>query len=404
MTQIGSFAATGADTATTLDDLEAQVAAAGLSPCFVALFYGCCHDDRLIADRIARSWPQAALIGGTSCAGVMTQDGIFGPDAIGMLVIDDSAGDYGTAAGELGAAPQEAAAAILKQALSNAGCPDELPELVWVYQAPGQEEAVIAGLRSVVGDRCPILGGSSADDEVAGQWRQIAQQKVLRNGLAVAVLFPSGGTSHAFQGGYQPTGAQGTVTAIGEPDPDGRQPGSRRIVSIDEQPAAEIYNVWTGNRIAGQLRSGGNILAATTTCPLGIEAGRIEGMSHYRLVHPESVGPDGSLTTFARVEAGARIHAMTGDRRRLVERAGRVAIAAAAGLSGSGKGLAGSLLVYCAGCKIAVGDRMADVVAEIRAGTGDRPFIGCFTFGEQGSLFDRNVHANLMISAVAFGR
>ena len=80
------------------------------------------------------------------------------------------------------------------------------------------------------------------------------------------------------------------------------------------------------------------------------------------------------------------------------------AIAAAAGLSGSGKGLAGSLLVYCAGCKIAVGDRMADVVAEIRAGTGDRPFIGCFTFGEQGSLFDRNVHANLMISAVAFGR
>ncbi|MFC3228252.1 FIST signal transduction protein [Marinibaculum pumilum] len=404
MTQIGSFAATGADTGRALDDLEAQVAAAGLSPGFVALFYGCCHDDRRIADRIARSWPQAALIGGTSCTGVMTQDGVFGADAIGMLVVDDPAGDYGTAAGDLGAEPQEAAAAILKQALDDAGCPDELPELVWIYQAPGQEEAVIAGLRSVVGDRCPILGGSSADDAVAGQWRQMSHGQVLRNGLAVAVLFPSAGTSHAFQGGYQPTGAHGTVTAVGDPEPGCRQPGSRRILTIDDQPAAEIYNVWTGNRIAGRLRTGGNILAETTNCPLGIEAGRIDGMSQYLLVHPDSVAPDGSITTFARIEAGARIHAMTGDRRRLVERAGRVAVAAAAGLSGNGKGLAGSLLVYCAGCKIAVGDRMDDVVAEIRAGVGDRPFIGCFTFGEQGSLFDRNVHANLMISAVAFGR
>ena len=34
----------------------------------------------------------------------------------------------------------------------------------------------------------------------------------------------------------------------------------------------------------------------------------------------------------------------------------------------------------------------------------DAPFVGCFTFGEQGFLADRNMHGNLMISAVAFGR
>jgi hypothetical protein len=32
------------------------------------------------------------------------------------------------------------------------------------------------------------------------------------------------------------------------------------------------------------------------------------------------------------------------------------------------------------------------------------PFIGCFTFGEQGLVLDRNAHGNLMISAIAFGR
>ncbi len=43
--------------------------------------------------------------------------------------------------------------------------------------------------------------------------------------------------------------------------------------------------------------------------------------------------------------------------------------------------------------------------AQIEAGgLGQAPFIGCFTFGEQGRLIDRDLHGNLMISAVAFGR
>jgi hypothetical protein len=46
-------------------------------------------------------------------------------------------------------------------------------------------------------------------------------------------------------------------------------------------------------------------------------------------------------------------------------------------------------------CMLAVGERMAEVASEI---------VDSFTFGEQGSLIDRNMHGNLMISAVAFGQ
>lgn len=414
MTELRSFAAEGPETSAVLRDLEDRARLAGLEPAFAAIFYGCSHDDQAIRTHFARLWPRAAIIGGTSCAGVMTEAGNLGPQAIGVLAIDDPAGDYGVAAGELGADPAGAAAALLRQALLTADCPGELPELIWIYQAPGREEAVIAGLRQVVGDRCPIIGGSSADDDVAGGWRQLCRDGIYRDGLAVAVLFPSGGVSHAFQGGYQPSGAVGTVTSVADvaaaadplpgPAGDAGPRRGRRIMTIDNLPAAEVYNSWVGNRLAGKLRQGGSILVDTTVCPLGIEAGRIEGMPHYRLVHPDSIGPDGSITTFAMVEEGARIHAMHGDRRRLVERAGRVATAAAAGLHGGGARLAGGLMVYCAGCKIAVGSRMPEVAQEVHDSFAGQPFIGCFTFGEQGSMFERNVHANLMISAIAFGR
>ena len=65
--------------------------------------------------------------------------------------------------------------------------------------------------------------------------------------------------------------------------------------------------------------------------------------------------------------------------------------------------LAGGLVVYCAGCQMAVGDKMSDVAREVADNFKQRPFLGCFTFGEQGCISDRNVHGNLMISAVAFG-
>ncbi|MEQ8346655.1 MAG: FIST N-terminal domain-containing protein [Sneathiellaceae bacterium] len=407
MTELRSFAAEGADTASVLNRLQDDIQRAAIDPCFAAIFYGCSHDDEAIRSRIGQLWPRAAVIGGTSCSGVMTGAGNLGAQAIGVLAIDDPAGDYGVAAGELAGDAAAAAAALLRQALRDADCPGELPELIWIYQAPGREEEVIAGLRQVVGDRCPIIGGSSADDDVAGNWRQLGRDAVYRDGLAVAALFPSGGVGHAFQGGYQPAGALGIVTSVVDDAAAGtygRARRGRRIRTIDHQPAAEVYNIWVGNRLAPKLRGGGNILVDTTVCPLGIEAGRIEGMPHYRLVHPDSIAPDGSITTFAVVEEGARIHAMRGDKRRLVDRAGRVATAAASGLSGGKARLAGGLMVYCAGCKIAVGDQMPEVAEEVRNSFGGQPFIGCFTFGEQGNMFDQNIHANLMISAIAFGR
>ena len=406
MVAVFSIAAAGEKTDAVLGELDAKIQARNAA--FVYAFYGCRHDDDAIYAFLRARFPGAAILGGTSCAGVMTEVRLWGAGSIGLLLIDDESGEYGVAAAPLGADPAATAEALLHQALADAGCPGELPELIWIYQAPGQEEYVVEGLRRIVGDRCPIIGGSSADDTVAGHWRQLGPDGSLTDGLVVAVLFPSGGIGYAFQGGYEPAGPSGVVTRVGF-DPAGAsgivtKSRGRQILTIDGGPAAQTYNRWIGNILDRKLAAGGNILLETTMCPLALDAGEIEGVPHYLLVHPEAVGPDGSLKTFALIEEGARIYSMRGDRQRLVERAGRVASQAALRLPGGAASLAGGLMVYCAGCMLAVDEEMPKVTRRVAESFSGMPFLGCFTFGEQGCIVGRNVHGNLMISAIAFGR
>ena len=408
MTTLHSHAAHGATPPAALQALDQQLQADPGATRLLFCFYGCDHDDALIHRYLQDRFPAAALIGGTSAGGLMTGRGVHGADAIGLLCIEDGAGDYGVAAGSLGDDPAACAQRLLNEALAQAGTPGELPELVWIYQAPGREEQVLEGLRRVVGDRCPIIGGSSADNDVSGRWRQLGPQGPLTDGLVVAVMFPSTALGFAFQGGYEPAGPSGIVTGIGM-EPAGASgivtaTAGREILSIDDQPAAQVYNRWTGGSVAAQLDGGGNVLAATTMCPLATDAGRVDGVSHFLLVHPEAVTAGGALRTFCDLQVGDRVYAMRGNHRQLVERAGRVVEQARQALPDPAAPMAGVLMVYCGGCKLAVGAQIHQVAGAVSASVGTAPWIGCFTYGEQGRVIESNVHGNLMISAVVFAR
>ena len=52
---------------------------------------------------------------------------------------------------------------------------------------------------------------------------------------------------------------------------------------------------------------------------------------------------------------------------------------------------------------LTVQDQMDQVATEVRDALGGKPFIGAFTFGEQGCFIGgENHHGNLMISVVVF--
>lgn len=407
MPRLKTFSACAVSTEEVVENLDSSLRADPSEANIVFMFYGCEHDEQALYDWASSSFTDATLIGGSSSGGLITDKGYVDQQGVGLLLVDDADGDYGVAAGPLGDDAAQAAENLLQQALDNCGCAGQLPELIWVYQAPGREEDVICGLRRIVGDNCPIVGGSSADNDVSGQWSQLGPGGPLADGLVLAVLFPSTPLGCAFQGGYEPVGPNGIVTGIGyQPAGDsGVVTGSsgREILSIDDKPAAEVYNEWVDDLIGQRMRDGGSVLADTTMFPLATDAGKLDGVSHYHLIHPESIGKAGSLRTFCNLEVGARVYAMKGETQRLINRAGRVAEQARKSVEASGKTVAGGLVVYCGGCKIAVGEGIGKVPEAVAAGLGDVPFIVCFTFGEQGRLIDRNVHGNLMISTVAFG-
>jgi len=398
MTRIQVHAASGSDTATVLSLLDAEMAGAEMAgadirPRMVFAFYGCEHDDLLLHHYLSSRFPGAVHLGGSSSGGFMTHRGVMDSSAIGVLLIEDG-GDFGVAGARLAADAAYTAEQVLLQALANCGCRGELPEMIWIYQSPGHEEAVLEGLRRVVGDRCPILGGSSADNDVSARWRQLGPDGPMSDGLIVGVLFPSSPMGWAFQGGYEPSGPSGVITAV----------SGREILSIDGKPAAALYNQWIGGRIDAQLAHGGNILTDTTMYPLATDSGRVEGVSHYLLIHPEMATSSGGLRTFRNVESGVHLYAMKGDRERLIDRAGRVAGQAVRMLPPGQSAAAGALVVYCGGCKMAIGEDIHAVSAAVGGQIGNAPFIGCFTFGEQGRLLGRNVHGNLMISTVVFAQ
>ena len=73
------------------------------------------------------------------------------------------------------------------------------------------------------------------------------------------------------------------------------------------------------------------------------------------------------------------------------------------GITAPERQIAGALIIYCAGCMMAVHNEMQTVVKGFRKALGSQPFLGLHTFGEQGcAVPGENLHANLMMSIIVF--
>ncbi len=376
--------------------IAARVSPGG-APAFLAVHGSARHDAAALAAAFAAAFPGTAIHGGSSCRGVMSGAG-FHPSArraVGAFAIHDPDGAYGTGAAPLAQDPRAAGRLAVERALAAAGRVGEAPDIVWLTAAPGSEEAVLSGIADVVGPSVPVFGGSSADDDVAGGWFQFSREGAGSSLVVASVLFPSAPIGFGYHSGYEPTERAGTVTAA----------EGRVLRAIDGEAAALVYDRWSGGVVGPPGAVPRVVLSESTFHPLGRPLGTVAGIPYHLLAHPAVVRPDGALELFADVAPGERLVMMTGDPDSLVGRAGRVARGALASGRLGVEDVAGALVVYCGGCMMAVEERMDEVVAGVDAALGGAPFLGIFTFGEQGCLWNEpSRHGNLMIACAAFGR
>lgn len=381
--------------AAVMEAAEKVEASLNCPPDLVICYYTDGYDADELRQTLASVWPDAALHGGSTCRGVVLPRGWTSRDerVLALFALSDPEGAYGAGSACLDSDAGYASATAVRMALEHAGRPGELPALIWLSTAPGEEEKVLEGLESAVGRNVPVLGGSTADNYLHGRWSQFSKDKACTNGVVVSVLFPTVELGYSYHNGYLPTTRTGTVTR-----------GSGRILySINGKPAAEVYNHWTGGLLKDTMLQGGNILDKTSLFPLGRLHAWLENVPLYILFHPERVNEDKSLSLFASIREGETVALMRGNKESLVRRAGRVAESALAGLDEPPAEIKGGLVMFCAGSMLAIHQDIHDVYRSLGRVFGDAPYLCGFTFGEQGRLIDgSNQHGNLMISVVVF--
>lgn len=155
----------------------------------------------------------------------------------------------------------------------------------------------------------------------------------------------------SYQGGYLATEKSGSITAA----------LGRRVIAIDGRPAADVYEGWMGKR----LPRGESILGHTTLTPLGLVYGVGSGLDVHVLVHPERINDDGSISCFTDVSPAERIMMMEASIPSLVRRGGLVARYAMQKASVDSGDVVAGFLIYCAGCLLALGDGVDDMVAGV---------------------------------------
>lgn len=376
----------------------AQIDRAGIPrPDFAIVHVNCALSLQAIGRQLKARWPGVRLHAATSCLGGMTDSLVaMAPDAgIALLAISDPDGEYGIAAGRLSGVSRATGRRLAQDALEDAGRAGEIPALVLVCATPGEEEEFLAGVQSVVGPDTLVIGGSAADNDISGGWRILDGDEALADSAMVSVLFPSVAVSAAFESAYAPSDSRGIVT---------RAEG-RRILEIDGNPAADVYARWSEGAIRRPASGATNILMASALMPLGRVAGFLVDMPIYNLSHPETIGADGSLSLFTRVEEGDEIVFMKGTTATLVNRASSVVRSASRYAELEPAQVSAMVMYYCGGCMLQVRDRLADIQTSLIRTAPAVPMVVGFTFGEQGCLSKGSaLHGNLMISSIVFGR
>ena len=330
----------------------------------------------------------APIIGCTSSAGLITPDGFVTGEKgfTGILALGDPDLKVGVAGAERGNDPRETGRKLAKEAMKNAG-KDCVPAYFYMVASPAEEEEYIKGIEDIVG-RVPIFGGSAADNTVEGKWSIYTNDKIFSDGAAVAFFYTDKQMGNVFTGEYNETTNSGVITKI---------KGKRTLVEIDGVPAQKKYAEWTGVKAKDLKES--NLLTTTVTKPLGVKD-RLGDLIAIR--HPMYGNKDGSMNIGANLAVNTAVIQMEASVDELINATGNTMKELNKEMEGD---IGAYLLIHCGGRRLAIGDRVGEVVKQIKKEAKGVPFIGVFTFGEYGVKdHGANTTGGLMLSFTAFSK
>ena len=356
-------------------------------------------DPHIIRATLHEKYPQSQIHLASSCRGTRTHlCDISDETTLSVMLFHDDNSTFCTIAQRKDLDHIESQLKeLLQKAIEQSACFGEIPAGIILTGSPGGEERILETISEFFKvDKIPLIGGSCADNTLEALWWSANQEEVYQGEAITFTLIFSNNFEifSQFSSGCHITAHKGIVTEC----------DTRLIKTIDNEPAALVYNQWSNLAIDAQIKealqtqTSQNILSKTALKPLGKLINMKKHSSYHLLVHPEST--DGQhLTLFANVNVGDQIALMEGTEQNLIERPEEIFDSLITALPYKKENVVGCIIVFCAGSAMALGPRVPEAFETFKESLGDIPTITFFSYGEQSCVRNLGyVHGNLMIS------
>jgi len=293
---------------------------------------------------------------------------------------------------------QEASKTAILNAIKSAGkSPNELPQAILITPGRSMEEEAVEGVEKVVGKHTPILGGTPGGPTFAvfGE-----NNKVYEKGVSLSVIYTKLSVGSTFEGGFDVKDPNsGIVTKV-----DGQA-----IVEIDHKPALDVYDEWLGGEITKLCREVPRfdlVRALLTLHPIYRKYTGPDGKVYSLFSHPwpkDKTLVERAVSTSTKIKVGERIYLSHGTWETLMNRIGNLPKHAKInGKMDIQKKPIFGIGYICAGVLGTIPEaERGKMPLLLNYANNDAPFIGTFTWGEQGHFPGiGNKHGNLLTSFI----
>ncbi len=346
-------------------------------PQLAVLFSTTDYEPEQLVMSVQRELGDVPIWGGSSSTGVFANDrwitGDRGAAAL-MLIANRPAGaSVACVEDDPVRAGKEATLAAVKQA---GGHVSALLTLAFM----GPEEKLLEGVMQVV-PGAPVVGGSASDHHAESKFFQYGDGHAHMGAFTLGAI--GGEVGYAFAHGYRLTGKRAVITKA----------TGRRIITLDNRPALDVYAEWTNQKKVDLL--GSAILVYSVYHPL-----LMHKHDTTLSVHPVGGNEEGTIDTGVAMIEGVTLELGESTPDELIHAVAGVIRNAAKNV----KKPEAVILSHCGGRAIGLGDRIGEAAGEVRKAVGEVPWIGYLAFGEQGCIIPGEAsHANLSLSALVLG-
>ncbi len=208
---------------------------AGVEPTAGILFAAIDFDHGLVLQRIVETFPQMALIGGTT-DGEMSSVLGFEQDSLILMVL---CSDTITIRAGLGQTVSQDAIVAAQTAVQQASVGHSLPVQFCISLPESLTTSgvvILESLKQALGEKIPVFGGLTADQWRSRQTYQFFRQQVYSDALPILLFSGPVLFSHGIASGWHPIGKPGQVTNASQ----------NVVYEIDRQPALSFYQRYLG--------------------------------------------------------------------------------------------------------------------------------------------------------------